>query len=59
MSDVFIHETAIVDHGAKIGSDTYIWHWTHICSSAIIGECCNIGQNVFIADQVKIGNFKT
>lgn len=56
MSKPFIHETAIVDSGAKIGAGTRIWHWTHVCAGAVIGEKCNIGQNVFIADDVIIGN---
>lgn len=56
MSDVLIHETAIVDPGAKIGAGTRIWHWTHICTGAVIGANCNIGQNVFIAADVIIGN---
>jgi len=56
MNDVFAHETAIIDPGAKIGSGTHIWHWSHVCSSAVIGQKCNIGQNVFVADHVTIGN---
>ncbi len=56
MNDVFVHETAVIDSGAKIGAGTYIWHWTHVCSSAVIGQKCSIGQNVFIADMVIIGN---
>lgn len=50
------HETAIIDKGATIGEDTRIWHWTHICSGAIIGNNCSLGQNVFIGNKVKIGN---
>ncbi len=51
-----IHETAIVDEGAKIGVGTRIWHWTHICAGAEIGENCSLGQNVFVSNQVCIGN---
>jgi UDP-2-acetamido-3-amino-2,3-dideoxy-glucuronate N-acetyltransferase len=51
-----VHETAIVDQGAKIGTDTSIWHWVHICKDAIIGEKCSLGQNVFIGNKVVVGN---
>jgi UDP-2-acetamido-3-amino-2,3-dideoxy-glucuronate N-acetyltransferase len=51
-----IHPTAIVEEGAKIGEDTKVWHFSHIMPSAIIGNKCNIGQNVFIADGVVLGN---
>ena len=54
--DYFVHETAVVDDGAKIGKGTRIWHYSHISKNAEIGENCNIGQNVFIAGNVKIGN---
>ena len=29
-----VHNTAIIDKGAKIGKDSKIWHWTHVCSGA-------------------------
>jgi len=51
-----IHETAIVDKGARIGADTRIWHFCHVMSTAEIGERCVLGQNVFIGNKVKIGN---
>lgn len=51
-----IHPTAIVDTGAKIGDGTYIWHWSHVCAEAQIGEKCSLGQNVFISNKVVIGN---
>lgn len=55
MSNFFVHETSIIDAGAKIGKDTKIWHFSHIMSKAVIGERCNIGQNVYIDNNVKIG----
>ncbi len=54
--DIFIHETSIVENNVKIGDKSKIWHWTHICSGAVIGANCNIGQNVYISGSVKIGN---
>jgi UDP-2-acetamido-3-amino-2,3-dideoxy-glucuronate N-acetyltransferase len=27
-----VHESAIVDEGAKIGDGTRIWHFAHICN---------------------------
>lgn len=51
-----IHETAIIDEGATIGSGTRVWHWVHVCGKAEIGNDCSLGQNVFIGNDVKIGN---
>jgi UDP-2-acetamido-3-amino-2,3-dideoxy-glucuronate N-acetyltransferase len=56
MNKTYIHETAIVDEGAKIGKDTKIWHFCHVMGTAEIGENCVLGQNVFIGNKVKIGN---
>ena len=50
------HSTAVVDDGATIGSDTRIWHWTHVSSGTVIGKGCSLGQNVFIANDVEIGH---
>ncbi|MDO6802621.1 acyltransferase [Wenyingzhuangia sp. 1_MG-2023] len=53
--DYFAHETAVVDKGAKIGKGTKIWHFSHIMPNAIIGERCNIGQNVVVSPSVILG----
>lgn len=52
----FVHDTAIVDEGAKIGKGTKVWHFSHVSSGATIGENSNLGQNVFVAGDVKIGS---
>jgi len=52
----YVHETSYVDDGVEIGTDTKIWHFSHILSGSKIGECCNIGQNVVIGPDVIIGN---
>lgn len=54
--DYFIHNTSIVDDNVTIGTDTKIWHFSHILKDSQIGKRCNIGQNVVIGPSVKIGN---
>ncbi len=55
MSDPFIHDTAVVDEGAKVGSGARIWHFTHVCAGATIGAGSTLGQNVYIGPRVEIG----
>jgi UDP-2-acetamido-3-amino-2,3-dideoxy-glucuronate N-acetyltransferase len=50
------HSTAIVDDNVSIGDGTKIWHFSHICSGAIIGEKCIFGQNTMVANNVVIGS---
>lgn len=50
------HETAIVDDGAVIGSDSRVWHWAHVCAGARIGKSVSLGQNVFVGNKVTIGD---
>ena len=52
----FVHKTAIVDKGCKIGDHTKIWHFSHVLSGSKIGNRCNIGQNVVIGPDVTLGN---
>jgi UDP-2-acetamido-3-amino-2,3-dideoxy-glucuronate N-acetyltransferase len=54
--EYFAHETAIIDEDCSIGNGTKIWHFSHIMSGSIIGERCNIGQNVVISPSVILGN---
>jgi UDP-2-acetamido-3-amino-2,3-dideoxy-glucuronate N-acetyltransferase len=51
-----IHPSAIVDEGASIGSNTRVWHFSHVCGKARIGADCSLGQNVFVSNDVVIGN---
>jgi UDP-2-acetamido-3-amino-2,3-dideoxy-glucuronate N-acetyltransferase len=51
-----IHPSSIVDGGATIGQGTTIWHFSHICTGAVIGKNCSIGQNVLVADNAILGN---
>ncbi|SDZ37877.1 transferase hexapeptide (six repeat-containing protein) [Micromonospora pattaloongensis] len=53
---VFVHPTAEVDEGARIGADTKIWHLAHVRSTARIGAGCVIGRNVYVDAEVEIGD---
>lgn len=55
MSEFFAHESAIVDEGCEIGKGTKIWHFSHIMPDCIIGDRCNIGQNVVVSPGVILG----
>jgi UDP-2-acetamido-3-amino-2,3-dideoxy-glucuronate N-acetyltransferase len=56
MSDYFVHDSSYVDEGARIGNGTKIWHFSHVMSGAVIGERCNLGQNVVVMPGTRIGN---
>ena len=51
----FSHHTAVIDDGCQIGNDVKIWHFSHIMSDSIIGDSCNIGQNVVVSPNVVLG----
>lgn len=56
MADTTIHETAIVEAGASIGSGSAVWHHCHVRSGAVIGDGCTLGKNVFVDTGVEIGH---
>jgi UDP-2-acetamido-3-amino-2,3-dideoxy-glucuronate N-acetyltransferase len=53
--EYFAHPTAVIDEGCRIGAGTKIWHFTHIMQNSILGEKCNLGQNVVISSGVILG----
>lgn len=56
MSEYYTHPSSVIDPGVEIGKGTKIWHFCHVMSDSVIGDNCNLGQNVFVAGGVKIGN---
>ncbi len=56
MSNYFVHESGYVDDPSGVGQGTKIWHFSHIMADCVIGENCNIGQNVVISSGCKLGN---
>ena len=51
-----IHPSAIVPEPENIGEGTKIWHFSHVRAGAKIGKACTIGQNVYVAPSVSIGD---
>src|SRR5712692_240515 len=54
-SGYFAHESSYIDDGAVIGNGTKIWHFSHVMPGAVIGERCNLGQNVVVMSGTTIG----
>lgn len=54
-SEYFAHETAVIDAGCQIGNATKIWHFSHVMKDCVLGERCNIGQNVVVSPKVILG----
>ena len=55
-NEYFAHPTAVIDEGCSIGRGTKIWHFSHVMKDAVIGQRCNIGQNVVISPGVILGD---
>ena len=53
---VFIHPTAIIEAGVRIGEGTSVWDSVHIRRDAAIGEECIVGEKTYIAYGVRIGS---
>jgi predicted dehydrogenase/acetyltransferase-like isoleucine patch superfamily enzyme len=54
--DFFVHPSAVIDAGCRIGSGTKIWFFSHVLKGSQIGMRCIIGQNVMIGANVNVGN---
>jgi acetyltransferase-like isoleucine patch superfamily enzyme len=51
----FVARNALCD-SKNIGRGTQIWNFSHVLEGALIGEDCNICENVYIENDVVIGN---
>lgn len=51
----FIHETAIVEPGAVLGSGTKVWHHVHVRANGRVGDDSSLGKNVFVDAHAVIG----
>jgi UDP-2-acetamido-3-amino-2,3-dideoxy-glucuronate N-acetyltransferase len=55
MSDFFVHEKGICE-STQVGAGTRIWAFAHVLPGARIGADCNICDNVFIENDVVVGD---
>lgn len=55
MSSFFVHPNAIVE-SSQIGERTRIWAFAHVLPGAAIGDDCNLCDQVFIENDVIMGN---
>jgi acetyltransferase-like isoleucine patch superfamily enzyme len=51
-----IHERALVEPGATIGTGTRVWAFVHVVPGAVIGDDCNLCDHTFVENDVTIGN---
>ncbi len=56
-STVWVHPTAIVEEGVRLGAGTRVWDAVHIRRGARLGESCIVGEKTYIAYDVVIGSF--
>ena len=49
------HESSVIDEGSILVERTKIWHFSHVCSGALVGASCVLGQNVYVGPGVSIG----
>ena len=57
MADYFVHESSYVDAGAVIGAGSKVWHFCHVYPKAELGKHVILGQNVMVANGVKVGDY--
>ena len=55
MSDFFAHPQALVE-SSRIGAGTRVWAFAHVLPGATIGRECNVCDNVFVENDVVVGD---
>lgn len=56
MANFFAHSSSFIDDDVQIGSNTKIWHFSHVLTKSNIGSNCSFGQNCVVGPNVTIGN---
>lgn len=53
--DYFVHQNALCE-STNIGAGTRVWAFAHVLPGAVLGKDCNICDQVFIENDVKVGD---
>lgn len=56
VSRIFVHESAVIDEGAKLCDGVKVWHFCHVMEGARLGTGTSLGQNCFVAAGVTTGS---
>jgi UDP-3-O-[3-hydroxymyristoyl] glucosamine N-acyltransferase len=51
-----VHETAVVEPGARLGDGTSVSNHAHVRAGAVVGRGCTLGKNVFVDAAARIGD---
>lgn len=54
--DYFVHSSAVLEGGARVGTGTKIWHSCHVRTGSRIGADCSLGFAVYVDEGVAIGD---
>jgi len=54
-SAVYVHPAAICE-SPHVGEGTRVWPFAHVLDGAIIGRCCNIGEQAYVEGGSRIGD---
>jgi UDP-2-acetamido-3-amino-2,3-dideoxy-glucuronate N-acetyltransferase len=52
----YIHPTAIIENGVKIGEHSSVWDSVHVRRNTTIGKYCIVGEKSHISYDVRIGD---
>ena len=50
-----MHPSSIVEEGAVLEDGVKVWHFCHVMPGAYMGARTSLGQNGFVASNVRIG----
>lgn len=52
----FIHPTAVVDPGVRLGKGTKVWAHAVVRTGAVLGEQCAVGPSAFVGVNARLGD---